>query len=181
MASVDLEAWQAVSTRIESFDKLLLDVRLKVLGFSTIAAGVVEVLAQTVGQQPLSGLPVAIVLLLIALAIAAVAVTDATYYYQLLISAVNVARDLEAAGKGVPCLHTTISRDVTVVPQFLYLVAYGFPSLLVLLLAVQHHWLGYAGALLCLALGVVVVKYLDAGALRFKQAMPKQVPPEKRS
>lgn len=162
MPDSDLEQLKVVSTRIESFDKMLLDVRLKILGYSAIAAGVVEVFAATQGSDALSDTAVALLLSFIALAIAAVAIVDATYYNQLLIAAVMVAIDHEKKTPGaVPSLHTTVGELVDEVPWWLYSLAYGAPALFLVLLAFRHdQGIGLTGLVVYAVLAYVVASYL---------------------
>jgi hypothetical protein len=175
--SPELEAWKVVSTRIESFDKLLLDVRLKILGYSAIAAGVVEVFAEMHGDDPLSGTPVAFLFAFIALAVTAVAVADATYYNQLLVAAIGVALGLENADAGakVPALHTGVGQLVDKVPWWLYALAYGAPALFLVGLAIRHDpCVGWPSLLLLAFFAGVVVYYLCCANRRLREATTRK-------
>ena len=132
MADLPLDRWKVVSERIEGFDKLLLDVRLRVLGYSAVASGIVGVIKE---GNTAPALMLGLLFGFILLTLIAIAIADATYYHQLLVSAVIVAMNVERQNQAaVPGLHTTVTGLVPTVPWLLYSFAYGLPSLLLLAL-----------------------------------------------
>ncbi len=154
------EGWKVVSTRIEGFDKMLLDVRLRVLGYSAVAAGVVSVFSD---GQDLPGATVALLFAFIALAVMAIMVADTTYYHQLLIAAVIVAGHHEKASQSgstqIPALHSTVRKGVNPTPRWLFGFSYVLPTLVLVVLTFRSSpcvgWFAIVCAIFAFALSSI--------------------------